>query len=167
VHSGSRLLRLRAWSQGNRRRLLLGILVLLAALLGLEHGLRWWYDPLPRQAPGQVVVYGTRWCPACVRLRGWLRESGVAFEDRDVDASPRAQTEWWTLGHPGVPVTLVGREVVRGVDVPALDAALRGAGHAVDLAALMRRDLAPPGPGGDGEEDEEGVEPFVPAAGAR
>jgi hypothetical protein len=50
------------------------------ALLGLTRGRDWYYDPRGTNSPGHVVVYTTRWCPACERLRRCLREHAVPFE---------------------------------------------------------------------------------------
>ena len=34
-----------------------------------------------------VVVYTTSWCPVCRRAKAWLRSSGIAYEERDIEAS--------------------------------------------------------------------------------
>lgn len=90
------------------------------------------YDPRRTNRPGHVVVYQTAWCPACARLRACLASSGVAYDERDIERSPEADAQYRELGGGGLPLTLVGADVVHGVDVPALGAALAAAGHAFD-----------------------------------
>ncbi len=34
-----------------------------------------------------VVVYTTHWCPVCTRAKAWLQANGIAYEERDVEAS--------------------------------------------------------------------------------
>jgi glutaredoxin len=36
-----------------------------------------------------VVVYTTRWCPACRRAKAWLSGHGIAYEERDIEADDR------------------------------------------------------------------------------
>lgn len=93
------------------------------------------YDPRRTNLPGHVVLYATSWCPACARLRTCLASSGVAYDERDIERSPEADAQYRELGGGGVPLTLVGADVVRGVDVPALGAALAAAGHPFDCRA--------------------------------
>jgi glutaredoxin len=92
-------------------------------------------DPRRSNPGGHVVLYGTAWCPACARLRACLSASGVPFDDRDVERSAEAASEWSALGGGGVPVTLVGSDAVFGFDRPALADRLETAGHAFHCAA--------------------------------
>jgi glutaredoxin len=118
-----------------RRWALVLALVDALALLGLTRGRDWYYDPRGSNPPGHVVVYTTRWCPVCERLRQCLRQHAVPFEERDVEGSRRAAAEWSALGGSGVPVTLAGREVVLGMRPEELRSALAGAGFQVDCRA--------------------------------
>jgi glutaredoxin len=95
------------------------------------------YDPRRANPPGSVVVYTTASCGVCAVLRGCLERSGVPFDERDVERSARAEAEWAELGGHGVPVTLVGADVVHGLELAGLAAALGRAGH--------RLECAPPG----------------------
>jgi glutaredoxin len=80
-------------------------------------------------------MYATAWCPACARLRTCLASSGVAYEERDVERSPEADAQYLALGGDWVPLTLVGADVVHGVDVRALGATLAAAGHRFECPA--------------------------------
>jgi glutaredoxin len=117
------------------RPLLLAILGIAVCLLVLDRGALWYFDPRPGNAPGRVIVYSTRWCPVCERLRQCLGRHQVPFEERDVESSPRAGAEWWALGGSGVPVTLIGQQVVYGLRHEELQRALAQAGHTMDCAS--------------------------------
>lgn len=56
----------------------------------------------------RIKVYGTRWCPDCIRTRRMLRKYGIAFEEVNIDSSPAAAELVMTLnqGFRSVP-TLV------------------------------------------------------------
>jgi glutaredoxin len=114
----------------------LWVLLGLALLLFVKDRVnRWYYDPLPRNPEGKVVVYSTAWCPVCSRLRDCLQRAEVPFEERDVDASRQAEAEWSQLGGGGVPVTIVGQRVVYGLNGAELGSALAAAGYQVDCSA--------------------------------
>lgn len=104
----------------------------------------WYFDPRRTNPKGHVVVYSTRWCPACERLRQCLRRQGVPFEERDVEASPSARSEWSVLDGYGVPLTLVGQRIAYGLRPDQLRAALGEAGYEVDCWAAGTRPGSPP-----------------------
>lgn len=75
----------------------------------------------------KVIVYSTGWCPWCERLKDWLRENKVEFEERDVEKNGEFAAEMLkkTDGDEGVPVTDIDGKIVRGFDVPELKKALK------------------------------------------
>jgi glutaredoxin len=115
-----------------RRRLLWVALALAFVTLLLDRGPAWYFDPRRGNAPGHVIVYTTRWCPVCERLRVCLRRHQVPFDERDVEASARAAAEWDALDGVGVPVTLVGQRIAHGLRQEQLQPALAAAGFQVD-----------------------------------
>ena len=56
-----------------------------------------------------VALYSTRWCPDCLRVRRWLTEHRVDFEEIDVDENPRANDLITQYGY--------GRRVLPTLDV--------------------------------------------------
>lgn len=72
----------------------------------------------------QVIVYTQPGCGACEKEKAWLKEKGVAFEDRDIRANAAYMREIIELGARATPVTVIEgegkREVVMGFDVGRL-----------------------------------------------
>jgi glutaredoxin len=118
-----------------RTRVLCAMLAVSVLALIVDRGSGWYFDPRRANAAGHVVVYTTRWCPVCKRLRQCLRRSGVPFDERDVEASWRARAEWSALDGYGVPLTLVGREIAYGMRQGQLQSALATAGYHADCWA--------------------------------
>ncbi|MBF5040990.1 glutaredoxin family protein [Aggregicoccus sp. 17bor-14] len=117
---------------------LLALLVGAALLLVRDRTLHALDDPRRGNPADHVIVYGTDWCPVCARLRTCLQRANVPFEDKDVDHSPRAEAEWAELDGRGVPVTVVGQRVLRGLDPAELRTALAEAGYAADCERAER-----------------------------
>ena len=38
-----------------------------------------------------IIVYSTRWCPDCFRVKSFLKERGVAFEEIDIESDPEGE----------------------------------------------------------------------------
>lgn len=74
------------------------------------------------QSTSGVVVYTTSWCGVCQRTKALLRELGVPFTERDVEASRSAAEELATkakqagLSTGGVPVIDVAGTLMQGLD---------------------------------------------------
>jgi len=74
----------------------------------------------------KVIVYSTPTCPWCVRLKEWLKQNKVSFEDIDVSKDEKAAMEMVEKsGQMGVPVTEINGEIVVGFDVNALKKLLK------------------------------------------
>lgn len=64
-----------------------------------------------------VKVYSTPTCPYCVRLKQYLKENNVVYEDIDVSADPaKAQEMTEKTGQMGVPVLDIEGEIIVGFD---------------------------------------------------
>ena len=78
----------------------------------------------------KVIVYSTQTCPWCFRLKDWLKEREIEFEEKDVGEDQDAANELLlTTGQMGVPVTVIekdGKEtVVVGFDKEKLEEILK------------------------------------------
>lgn len=73
----------------------------------------------------QVKVYSTPTCPYCQRAKAYLKEKEVSFEDIDVSANREAADEMVKIsGQMGVPVIVVGNEIIVGFDKNKLEGLL-------------------------------------------
>jgi len=76
-------------------------------------------------AEHKVKVYSTKTCPWCHKVKEFLNEKKVKFEDIDVGANQKAANEMVEKsGQMGVPVTDIDGTVIVGFDKEAIDKAL-------------------------------------------
>jgi len=75
-----------------------------------------------------VVLFSAEWCGYCDRLRDELKQSATPFAEFDIEQSSTGRRAWTQLGGRGVPLTLVGDDVIAGYQpgrIPALATAAR------------------------------------------
>ena len=65
-----------------------------------------------------VTVYGTDWCPFCVRAEQLLARKGIAFEKINIDTVPGKRGEMLlkSAGQRTVPQIFVGEVHIGGFD---------------------------------------------------
>ncbi len=72
-----------------------------------------------------VKVYTTPTCPWCMRVKQFLKENNIAFEDIDVSRNRAAAEEMiMKSGQMGVPVIDVDGEIIIGFDKERLEKVL-------------------------------------------
>ncbi len=69
--------------------------------------------PRDRQYP-KIELYGTSWCRYCRDARNFFRSAGIPFEDYDLETDKDARARRGKLGGSGVPVIIIGDQVVHG-----------------------------------------------------
>jgi glutaredoxin-like YruB-family protein len=73
----------------------------------------------------QVRVYSTATCPYCVRLKQFLSENNIPFENFDVgEDQQRAEEMIQKSGQMGVPVLDIEGEIIVGFDRDKIKQAL-------------------------------------------
>ncbi|MCG8431561.1 MAG: glutaredoxin family protein [Candidatus Omnitrophica bacterium] len=73
----------------------------------------------------KVKVYSTPTCPWCMRVKQYLTDNNVAFENIDVSADQAAGEEMVKKsGQMGVPVVDVEGEIIVGFDKDKINASL-------------------------------------------
>jgi len=72
-----------------------------------------------------VKVYSTPTCPYCVMAKQFLKENKITFTDVDVSVDSKAAQEMIDLsGQMGVPVIVIGKQIIVGFNKPAIIKAL-------------------------------------------
>ncbi len=75
-----------------------------------------------------VVVYTTSWCPACKQAKSWMNAHGMAYDERDVEASVAYSRELHSLNPRGsIPTFDVEGQVLVGFSDRALVRAMEQA----------------------------------------
>ncbi len=64
----------------------------------------------------RITLYTSANCSHCRQLKQWLKARGQAFAEFDVQKSRRAAKAFAQLGGRGVPLVVVGDEVIHGFD---------------------------------------------------
>ncbi len=78
------------------------------------------------QQPVHVIVYTTSWCPSCRAAKSWLQKNGVAYEERDIEASRTYAAQMRALNPRGsIPTFDVEGDVNVGFSSSWLVATLR------------------------------------------
>lgn len=97
----------------------------LAALVGIAAALP---AAAANAAAPDVIMYATRDCGYCAKARAYFDARGIAFEERDIDASADARREWKEKGGVGTPLILINGRHMQGFDQSGLDAMLSAEG---------------------------------------
>ena len=71
-----------------------------------------------------VVMYSTSWCPYCRKARLFFRQANVPYTEYDVEKSASAYEEYQRISGRGVPVIVIGDQVIQGFNQPAIKKAL-------------------------------------------
>lgn len=61
-----------------------------------------------------VILYGTTWCGYCTKARRYFQANNIPFEDHDIESSSSAKSEYDALNGKGVPLILVGDNLMNG-----------------------------------------------------
>lgn len=72
-----------------------------------------------------VLLYATDWCGYCKASRNFFAANGIRYIEYDIEKSSAALAEHRKLGGQGVPLIVIGDEVVRGYNEATLRALLR------------------------------------------
>ena len=73
----------------------------------------------------EVKVYSTPTCPWCIRIKQFLKDNNITFEDIDVSDNQQAAEEMvQKSGQMGVPVLDIAGEIIIGFDKDKIKTAL-------------------------------------------
>lgn len=72
-----------------------------------------------------VVIYSADWCGFCRAVKEYLDGKGVKYTEKNIEQDPKyAEESVAKSGQMGIPVTIIGENVIVGFDRPKIDAAL-------------------------------------------
>ena len=75
-----------------------------------------------------VKIYSTPACPWCKKLKSYLEQKHVKFEELDVSSDRKALKDMVEKsGQMGVPQVEIGNKIIVGFDKNAIDRELRNA----------------------------------------
>jgi mycoredoxin len=114
--------------------------VIFVAAILIERALAFAHDPTRGNPPNNVIVLTTSWCGYCRTLRQHLAERNIPYTDLDVEHTTEGRYAFNSVRGGGVPITIVGSQVIRGVGRPdvrwrSIDGALSAAGYDLPSAS--------------------------------
>lgn len=74
--------------------------------------------------PLEVVMYTTKSCPYCIKAREWFASRNVQWDERDIETSAEARSQWKQLGGAGTPLVLINGKRFAGFSPAAFEAEL-------------------------------------------
>ncbi|MFT3930852.1 MAG: glutaredoxin family protein [Spongiibacteraceae bacterium] len=104
-------------------------IVALALVFAFQHRVdiqNWLNPPEPIKVPDgfQAVLYATEWCGYCKRTRKFFTENNIAYREYDIEKSAEGSAQYNQLGGNGVPVVIIGDQVIHGYDEQTMREAL-------------------------------------------
>ena len=74
----------------------------------------------------EVILYGTSWCPYCVKARDFFRSRGIDFTDYDIEKNKEAALRKKQLDTKGgVPFAIINGRSIHGFSESAYEKALQ------------------------------------------
>ncbi|MEL7570704.1 MAG: glutaredoxin family protein [Eubacteriaceae bacterium] len=64
----------------------------------------------------QIIIYTTAKCKYCKRAKKFLDENKIRYVEKDINKDKTAKEEHSKLNVKGVPVFIIGNEVIWGFD---------------------------------------------------
>ncbi len=86
---------------------------------------------VPKANSTAVVIYTTQWCPYCKAIRNTLTQYNIPFVEHDTEKSLPGMMGFWALRARGVPVSVIGEQVIHGYDGQVITDALVDAGYEI------------------------------------
>ncbi len=110
-----------------KQRFLVTLLLTAVTLLILDRAAAYFHKPNIDST--DIVIYTTQWCPYCNSLRIHLNNNSIPFTEHDTEKSLSGITGFWALRARGVPVSVIGPDVVYGYDIDKINQSLVNLGH--------------------------------------
>lgn len=76
-------------------------------------------------AQKKIIIYSADWCAFCHMAMDYLKQKGIAYEERNVEQKMEYANEAvQKSGQMGIPVIDIDGRIIIGFDRPRIDAAL-------------------------------------------
>lgn len=73
-----------------------------------------------------IKIYSTSWCPGCVKVKKYLSQQGIEFNEINVaDRHEDREEVFKASGQRTVPVIDINGKIIVGFDKKAIDEAIR------------------------------------------
>jgi glutaredoxin len=72
----------------------------------------------------EVILYGTTWCGYCAAARQFFDANGIRYTEYDTEKTTEGYEGYRKLGGGGVPLIVIGADVMRGYNEAGLRQAL-------------------------------------------
>lgn len=103
-------------------RTLLRILIFTLILFTLDRAVAYIYVPKPGDT--EITLYSAEWCSYCASVRMYFDTHGIEFKEYDVEKSALGVVGLWAFRARGVPIVVIGSEVIHGYDMEKVNRAL-------------------------------------------
>lgn len=87
------------------------------------------YLHLPSRNASDIAIYTTERCYYCKQLRNYLDSSHIPYTDYDVETSLSGIMGFWALKGRGVPISVIGPDIIYGLDLGKVEESLIGLGY--------------------------------------
>lgn len=71
-----------------------------------------------------IVMYTTQSCSYCAKARAWFKDKGLDWDERDIETSASANSQFKTMGGQGTPLIVIDGKAIHGFHAKAIEAAL-------------------------------------------
>ena len=78
----------------------------------------------PAEQP-EVTLYATEWCGYCTATRRFFADNGIHYIEKDIEKSDAAGKQHRALGGHGVPLVVVGDDIIHGFNEAQLRSLLK------------------------------------------
>ena len=103
-------------------RSLLRVLIFVLILFALDRAVAYIY--LPDENAKEISLYSAEWCLYCASVRMYFDTHNIDYQEYDVEQSATGLLGLWAFRANGVPVVVVGNEVIYGYNMDKVSAAL-------------------------------------------
>lgn len=103
-------------------RSLLRVVIFILILFALDRAVAYIY--IPHEDAKEITLYSTDWCSYCASLRMYFDTHSVKFTEYDVEKSAVGIFGLWAFRARGVPVVVIGNEVIYGYNMEKVSTAL-------------------------------------------